>query len=65
MDMTNVTFPYFKMKMDLTICDGVVLCAGKIVIPLTLIQEVLTALHCGHLGAARVGVLAHHGGRHD
>jgi hypothetical protein len=40
----------------LTICDSIVLYAGKVIIPPALIQDVLSALHHGHLGATRMAL---------
>jgi hypothetical protein len=70
-DWTDGTQPYSNLERDLNVFDGVVLYAGRVVIPLALIQEILTALHhgqsqcCKHgVTCHQVNILANHGGVH-
>ena len=42
--------PYFKVKNDLTILDGLVLKGNQILIPGCLRRDILNALHEGHMG---------------
>jgi hypothetical protein len=47
-DNNNGVHPYSNMEHDMNVCDGVVLHARKVMVPLALVQEVLSALHPGH-----------------
>ena len=45
--------PYFNIREDLNVVNDLLLKGSRIVIPKSLIQEMKTALHTGHLGIER------------
>ena len=45
--------PYFKVKDNLTVCDGLLLFNNRIVVPESLQRETLERIHAGHQGIKR------------
>ena len=46
----DVVKPYWDYRGDLTICEGMLLCGDRIVVPKTMRNEMLRRIHEGHLG---------------
>ncbi|KAK3920039.1 hypothetical protein KUF71_009326 [Frankliniella fusca] len=58
MDPTNKAYPFFKIRMSLSIEEGCVLVGERVVIPPTLRENVLNLLHGGHPGVVRMKMRA-------
>ena len=51
--------PYRERRGELTICDNLLLCGNRIVVPEALREETLTKIHQGHQGIQRCRLRAH------
>ena len=51
--MDPITKPYWEKRGELTIGENLLLCGGRIVVPLALQEETLRKLHNGHQGIER------------
>lgn len=49
--------PYFPIRHDLTVQDGILLFNNRIVIPQSLREDVLALAHCGHQGISKTKAL--------
>ena len=51
--------PYISVANELSVCEGILLRGNRIVIPISIRQEILRKLHCGHQGITKCRERAH------